>query len=592
MTSLDLALIGNGTIGALIDAQGTIVWCCLPRFDGDPAFCSLLKDRYEGAGSFSIELLGQTRTEQQYVPDTAILQTRLYGADGDAVEIADFCPRFNNQGTLFCPPRVVRRISRLAGSPKILVRLSPYASYGCALRRGVLGDNMISYGDGAGNARLSLVTNLPIAVIVDGLPYPVDTSVTLMFGSAWPPAENLNDDYTRWYERTESYWHAWVESLDVPGDWRDAVVRAAITLQLNVFEETGAIIASVTTSIPEAPDSGRNWDYRYCWPRDAFFVADSLGRVGDIRTTERLLAFILGIAAATPGSSLVPLYAIDGELIPEERAAPEECLDGYRGMGPVRIGNGAREQIQHDIYGEAVLTAEPLYMTSRAKWVGDELLLRRLEVLGEHAVRLHDVPDAGLWELRGSARVHTFSSVMCWAACDRLSIYSNRLGLADRSEYWRAHANAIRDKILHRAWNSKLNAFTAAMDGDTLDASLLLLPKLRFLPADDARFLGTVAAIERDLKHGDFIYRYVERDDFGNPENAFLVCTFWYIEALAAVGRKEEAIRLFEKVLSARNRHGLLAEDLDPVTLEQWGNFPQTYCMAGIISCATVLSRS
>jgi len=592
MTSLDLALIGNGTIGALIDAQGTIVWCCLPRFDGDPTFCSLLKNRNGDAGSFAIELIGQTRTEQHYVPDTAILQTRLYGADGDAVEITDFCPRFDNDDTVFCPASLVRQISPLAGNPKVRVRLNPYASYGCTRRVAAASDGMIRYAGEADDASFSLVTNAPVAVIADAVPFPLDTSVTLLFGSAGPAAENVSDDYTHWYERTESYWHSWVESLDLPGKWREAVVRAAITLELNVFEETGAIIASMTTSIPEAPDSGRNWDYRYCWPRDAWFVADSLGRLGDVRTTERLLAFVLGIADATPGSRLGPLYTIDGKLIPEERAAPEQCLDGYHGMGPVRIGNGAREQIQHDVYGEAVLTAEPLYLTSRAKWVGDEPLLRRLEVLGEHAVRLHDVPDAGLWELRRSARVHTFSSIMCWAACDRLSIYANWLGLVDRSEYWRAHADAIRDTILRRSWNSTLNAFTAAMDGDTLDASLLLLPKLRFIPADDPRFLGTVAAIERDLKHGDFIYRYVERDDFGNPENAFLVCTFWYIEALASVGRQEEAARLFEKVLSARNRHGLLAEDLDPVTLEQWGNFPQTYCMAGIISCATVLSQS
>jgi GH15 family glucan-1,4-alpha-glucosidase len=451
---------------------------------------------------------------------------------------------------------------------------------------------MIRYAGEAGDISLSLVTNMPVAAIVDALPFPLDTSVTLLFGSAGASAENMSDDYTRWYERTESYWRSWVESLELPEEWRDAVARAAITLELNVFEETGAIIASMTTSIPEAPNSGRNWDYRYCWPRDAFFVADSLGKIGNVRTTERLLAFVLGVADATPGSQLGPLYTIDGGLIPEEREAPEQCLDGYRGMGPVRIGNGARDQIQHDVYGEAVLTAEPLYMTSSTKWVGDEPLLLRLEVLGEHAVHLHDVPDAGLWELRGSARVHTFSSVMCWAACDRLSIYANWLGLANRSEYWRAHAAIIRETILRRSWNSKLNAFTAAMDGDTLDASLLLLPKLRFLTADDPRFVGTVAAIERDLKHGDFIYRYVERDDFGNPENAFLVCTFWYIEALASLGRQEEAIKLFEKVLSARNRHGLLAEDLNPATLEQWGNFPQTYCMAGIISCATVLSRS
>jgi GH15 family glucan-1,4-alpha-glucosidase len=241
-----------------------------------------------------------------------------------------------------------------------------------------------------------------------------------------------------------------------------------------------------------------------------------------------------------------------------------------------------------------VLTAAPLFLNSRASAAAGESLLAKLEQFGEHAARLYEVPDAGLWELRGAERVHTYSSIMCWAACDRLAKYADRLQLADRAEYWRSHATKIHEVISRRSWSVKLNAFTATMDGDSLDASLLLMPRLGFLEASDPRFAGTVAAIEKQLKHGDFVYRYVERDDFGYPENAFLVCTFWYIEALAAMGgeRREEARALFERVLAARNRHGLLAEDLDPRTLEQWGNFPQTYCMAGIIDCALGLTEA
>jgi GH15 family glucan-1,4-alpha-glucosidase len=263
-------------------------------------------------------------------------------------------------------------------------------------------------------------------------------------------------------------------------------------------------------------------------------------------------------------------------------------------MGPVRIGNKASEQNQNDLYGEAVLTAEPLFTEARGGQKGDETLFARLEKFGEHAARLYGEPDAGLWELRGAGRVHTFSSVMCWVACDRLARYAEALKLVDRARYWRAHATRIREEISRRSWNPKLNAFTATMDGDSLDASLLLMPKLGFIDASDERFEGTVAAIDRDLRHGDFIYRYVEKDDFGYPENSFLVCTFWYIEALARMGgeRRKEALRLYEKVLSARNRHGLLAEDLDPRTLELWGNFPQTYCMSGIIDCALRLAEN
>jgi GH15 family glucan-1,4-alpha-glucosidase len=268
-------------------------------------------------------------------------------------------------------------------------------------------------------------------------------------------------------------------------------------------------------------------------------------------------------------------------------------------MGPVRIGNKASEQAQHDLYGEAVLTAASIFSDSRRvsaanRREADAEVFGKLERFGEHAAGLYDKPDAGLWELRGAARVHTYSSLMCWAACNQLSIYAGRLKLIDRADFWRRRAEEIHEAISRRAWNQTLNAFTATMDGDTLDASLLLMPRVGFIGADDPRFIGTLEAIEKQLKHGDFVYRYVERDDFGFPENAFLVCTFWYIEALAAMGgeRRERARALFEKVLSARNRHGLLAEDLDTRTLEQWGNLPQTYSMAGIIDCAIALSGS
>jgi GH15 family glucan-1,4-alpha-glucosidase len=589
MTSLDLALIGNGAIGALIDAGGAVVWCCLPRFDGDPVFGSLLggDGKPERAGVFAIELVGAARTEQQYATDTAIVVTRCYDKKGGGIEITDFCPRFDKSGDIFCPTMLVRQVRPIGGKPSIVVRVTPTADYGCTVRPHALGANHISY---TGDQALRLTTDAPVEAIVDRSQFRVHQTLTFMFGLDEPMGE-VTSIGTSFLEKTEAHWRSWVGKLKVSGEWRDAIVRAAITLELNAYEKTGAIIAAMTTSIPEAPNSGRNWDYRYCWPRDACFVVNALGRVGETRTTGRYLDFLLERAASADDGRLVPMYAIDGGRIPDERAA--ECLAGYRGMGPVRIGNKASEQQQNDIYGEAVLTAEPLFARSLAKSMGYKKTFARLEAFGHHAFRLHDVADSGLWELRGAARVHTFSSLMCWVACDRLAKYADRLKLADRAEHWRLRAKSIHEVISRRSWSAKLNAFTATMEGDSLDASLLLMPRLGFLAATDPRFAGTVAAIESQLKQGDFVYRYVERDDFGFPENAFLVCTFWYIEALAAMGgaRREQARALFEKVLSARNRHGLLAEDLDPHTLEQWGNFPQTYSMAGIIDCAIALGR-
>jgi GH15 family glucan-1,4-alpha-glucosidase len=615
VNSIDLALIGNSTIGALIDANAAVVWCCFPRFDGDPAFCSLLAgdESRDKPGAFTIELEGMVRSEQQYISDTAILVTRFYDAMGGGVEITDFCPRFDRDGQLKCPKVLVRQVKPIGGTPNISIRIDPAADYGCAKRKHKLGADSISY---AGDQLLRLITDGPVETIANRGLFQVRKTITLIFGVDDGVRGDVTERGASMLERTAEYWRNWTRSLEIPASlnaragWRDAAVRAAITLQLNVYEPTGAIIPAMTTSIPEAPNTGRTWDYRYCWPRDAYFTADALGRLGQTRTVERFLDFLIGVAAATDDAHLVPIYSIDGGPIPQEHVA--ECLPGYRGMGPVHVGNKASEQAQHDLYGEAVLTAQPVFLDSqqrrpnndsgltgspsRAQIImrpGKEWLLTMLEAFGRHAERLYEVPDAGLWELRGAERVHTYSSVMCWAACDRLAKYADRLKLAERAEYWRSRAKIIHETISRRSWNAKLNAFTATMDGDSLDASLLLMPRLGFLEAADPRFAGTVAAIESQLKHGDFVYRYVERDDFGFPENAFLVCTFWYIEALAAMGgaRREEARALFEKVLAARNRHGLLAEDLDPRTLEQWGNFPQTYCMAGIIDCAIGLAR-
>ena len=259
-------------------------------------------------------------------------------------------------------------------------------------------------------------------------------------------------------------------------------------------------------------------------------------------------------------------------------------------MGPVRAGNAAALQEQHDVYGAAILAATHAFFDRRLVRRGDVELFRRLEPLGDAAAARFDKPDAGIWELRGTTRVHTFSSVMCWAGCDRLARIADHLGLAERAAHWRAAADRIHDTVCRRAWNPRLESFTGTLDGDTLDASLLRLNELGFLDADDPRFAGTVRAIGRDLKRGEFVFRYVEADDFGPPKNAFLACTFWYINALCSLGERDEARSLFEHVLACRNRHGLLAEHIDPTTREQWGNFVQTYSMVGLISAAVRLS--
>ncbi len=587
--SLELGLIGNCHIGALIDERGEIVWCCLPRFDGDPVFCSLLREHEdgEGTGYCSVELLDQAEARQSYLHNTAVLVTRLTDSHGAVIEITDFAPRFHQYGRMFMPTMLIRQIRRLHGTPRICVRVRPVCEHGKQNCTVTHGSHHIRYV--APSWILRLTTDISVTAVLQELPFFLETSATLILGPDETVPDAVDELTRRFLDETIHGWRDWVRDLSIPFEWQDEVIRAAITLKLNTFQDTGAIIAAMTTSIPEAPHSGRNWDYRYCWLRDSYFVVNALNRLSTTNTMERYLNYLINVVAGTPAGRLQPVYGIDGRAHLEEIEI--DSLPGFRGMGPVRIGNQACEQVQHDVYGSAILAVAHVFFDRRLAHRGGLPLFTRLEPLGELAIALFDQPDSGPWETRNTMRIHTFSSMMCWAACDRLARIAVYIGLPDRAAYWRSRADRIHQTICRRAWHNGKKTFAASFDGDSLDASLLLLHDIGFLPADDPRFALTVAAAERELKHGNYIYRYVEKDDFGVPENAFVVCTFWYIYALAALGRQEEARSLFANLLDRRNRHGLLAEHVDPRSGDPWGNFVQTYSMVGLINSAIRLSK-
>ncbi len=587
MNSLELGAIGNSSIGALVDAKGEIVWACLPHFDSDAVFCSLLRARSgeRDFGFFAVELAGLARTEQEYVPNTPVLLTRLYDAAGGAIEITDLAPRFRQFGRLFCPSQLVRTVRPLAGSPRLRLLLRPAADYGRSRPQCTWGSNHVRY---VGSEQALRVTaDCSITALLEETPFVLRAPIALLLGPDETLQGSVAEVARRFLEQTVDYWQDWVRDLSIPFEWQDEIIRAAITLKLAAHDDTGAVVAALTTSIPESAASGRNWDYRYCWLRDAYFVVNALNRLNATRTMERYLGYIINVAARDEGA-LQPVYRVSGRPEIEEREL--DSLPGYRGMGPVRVGNQAWRQVQNDVYGSAVLAATHAFFDRRLHAVGNEGLFRQLEALGERAVAVHAQPDAGLWELRGAAHVHTSSSVMCWAACDRLAKIAARLGLQERARHWRTQADGIHAVICAHAWHARRGSFVATFGGEALDASLLLLAELGFLRADDPRFAGTVAAIERELKRGDFVFRYTAPDDFGTPANAFIVCTFWYIDALAALGRRDEARALFEATLARRNRLGLYSEHIDPASGELWGNFPQTYSMVGMINSATRLS--
>lgn len=587
MSSLDLWPIGNCQVSALIDRNGDYVWGCVPRVDGDPIFSSLLGGDDPSHGYWVTELVGCSSVEQAYERNTPILKTRKTDSDGNAIEIVDFCPRFRRLGRAYRPVAFVRIVRPVEGSPRMVVRLRPTRNWGepCPASSG--GSNHLRFAASSMNMRLT--TDAPIGLVTEERPFRLERPMTFFLG----PDESFTGDIARSAQEmltnTASEWREWVRGLATPVEWQSAVIRAAITLKLCQHEETGAIVAALTTSIPEHAGSERNWDYRYCWIRDAYYTVQALNRLGALDVLEGYLSYLRNIVDAARGGHIQPLYGVLGEAVLQERI--EKGLPGYRGLGPVRVGNQAYEQVQHDAYGQVVLSNVQAFFDQRLMRMATIEDFTSLERVGERAWKFHDQPDAGLWELRNRQHVHTYSAAMCWAACDRLAHAATALGLNERAEHWASRAAAIREHVETTAWREDSHRMSATFDGDNLDASLIQLLDLNFLRPEDPRFQDTLRAVEQGLRRGSFMLRYATEDDFGLPQTAFNVCTFWLIEALHAIGRAADARALFEEMLSRCTAAGLLSEDIDPETGELWGNYPQTYSLVGLVNCAVLLSK-
>ncbi|WP_029414792.1 glycoside hydrolase family 15 protein [Brevundimonas bacteroides] len=585
---LDLAPIGNCAISALIDRQGRYVWACAPRVDGDPVFSALMDGDAPEHGFWSLELEGQVSAEQAYRHNTPVLRTVLTAADGAAVEIIDFAPRHKKHSRTYRPLAFARIVRPLSGSPRIRIRLRPSADWGARQAECTSGSNHVRYL--CTDITLRLTTDCPVSHVLEERLFRLERPLTFFLGPDEGYDQEVGAGVSATLDRTLAYWRDWVRTLYIPLDYQEAVIRAAITLKLCVYEETGAIVAAMTTSVPEFPESGRNWDYRYCWIRDAYYTVRALNRLGAVDILENYLVYLRNLVDASAGGHVQPVYGVGLEEDIDERIV--DTVAGYRGMKPVRVGNQAREHLQHDVYGQIVLPLVQSFYDQRLLRPGSLDDFHALEKVGERAFAMHDQVDAGLWEFRTIARVHTYSSVMCWAACDRLAKAAAHLGLSDRATHWTERAQIIRQRIEAEAFLPDEGRFGASFGGQELDASLLQLVDLGFLEPHDPRQVATFDAIERDLKKGPYLFRYVEPDDFGEPETAFNFCTFWFIEALHQNGRDAEAREIFEQMLSRRTHAGLLSEDIAIETDELWGNYPQTYSLVGIINCAVLLSRS
>ncbi|MDP1751338.1 MAG: glycoside hydrolase family 15 protein, partial [Reyranella sp.] len=449
MSTLDLGVVGNCAIASLIDRNGRHVWHGLGRLDGDPVFNALLGGNDPQAGFMDVVVAGAKETRQRYLHNSAVLETTIDGAGG-AVRIIDFAPRFRRFGRMFRPPMLVRRLEPAAGRPRVAVRLRPTFDYGARRAMVTAGSNHVRYF--SDTSVLRLTTDASINYLLHETEFSLDRPITLLVGADESIADNPDTLARSFLAETEAYWQNWVRDLNIPFDWQVAVIRAAITLKLCSFEDTGAVLAALTTSVPEAADTPRTWDYRFTWLRDAFYTVTALNRVSATLTMESYVRFIVDIveAGSTRGEvrEIAPLFPIAPGTDTTERII--DSLPGYRGFGPVRVGNAAVGQRQNDTYGSMVLTAAQMFWDERLPRQGDVELYRQLCVVGNEAHRAALTPDAGLWEYRDREEVHTFSAAMCWAAQHRLGLIAKRVGLDGESREWLARAGVLRQEILKR----------------------------------------------------------------------------------------------------------------------------------------------
>lgn len=573
----ELGLIGNCQMSALVRHDGDVVWSCMPRFDSPPVFASLL-DEGDG-GRFMIAPADRRVGVQRYLPNTNVLETRFDGQDG-AFRILDFAPRFMQHARSFRPTKLLRIVEPLSGTPRIRVVCDPVLGWSKARPRREVGSHHVSY---VGyDAELRLTTDAPLSYM-DGEAFALSERKHFVLSWGTPVEEPLEPLCDHFLRETVKYWQLWVKHTDIPPIYQEEVIRSALALKLHCFEDTGAIVAALTTSIPEAPGSGRTWDYRYCWLRDAYYTLGAFRLLGHFEEREQFLHFLLNVAASAPELDLAPLYRIDGKSDLGEQIL--ESWAGFSGEKPVRVGNQASEHKQHDVFGEMVLALTPLFLDARFRDHVTSPVLDLVTRLSRKAIAVAGQPDAGIWEYRAEWRPQTFSSLMCWAAADRMSRIAKQHRPAEADEFAIA-ATKIRDDLLRSAVDPTRGCLVADYGGKEVDAALLQAVTLRLLPHEDRRLSATVDAIRDDLEHHGWLKRYRTNDGFGAPEVAFMLCTFWHVEALARLGRAEEARAVMERVRAVKNPLGLLSEDLDPVSRVMWGNFPQAYSHVGLVHAA------
>ncbi|WDF53574.1 glycoside hydrolase family 15 protein [Mucilaginibacter sp. KACC 22063] len=572
-------IIGNCGFLAHINKNTNVEWLCWPRFDSTFIFGGLL-DKDKG-GEFSILPQGNYTSNQYYLENTNVLITDVTEENGAIYRITDFAPRFYQNQRYYKPLMLIRKIEAIEGTPRIRVKCEPVSDYGQTKLHVNRGSNHIQYLGGDENIRLT--TNIPISYVFDEQYFVLNECKYLVMTYGEPLEAALVSTAERFLRETVQYWRTWIKHSSIAGFYQQFVIRSALALKIHQYEDTGAIIAASTTSLPESPGSTRNWDYRFCWLRDTYYVITSLNHIGHFEEMERYFSYITDISFGTE-YRYQPLYGITGQKDLVEHTL--DYLEGYMGNQPVRIGNQASEHIQNDIYGQVLISMLPLYTDHRfifaerkdsVKWV--DFLLQKIE-------RTIDEKDAGIWEFRNMANIHCYTNLFQWAgacAAEKMARTINHQELIDRALSLKNRAAAH----IESCYDPERRVYTNAAGSKYLDASTLQLIMMNYLDPASDRAKDHLKALEAELRTPNgLFYRYLHADDFGKPKTTFLICAFWYVEALACVGRIDDAIREFENLLQYSNHLKLFSEDVDENDGSQWGNFPQAYSHVGLMNAA------
>ncbi|MAR44412.1 MAG: glycoside hydrolase [Flavobacteriaceae bacterium] len=580
--NLNYGIIGNCKSSALINEDSSIEWCCLPQFDSPSVFGKIL-DQKKG-GSFQILCDNSYSITQKYVDNTCILMTK-FDNGSDAFELLDYMPRFQKEnGVYYAPPEICRILKLVKGSPKLKVLYDPRLVYSIGRTNNYeKNDFIVSVVNEERYDTLYLYTDLNKKNILECSEISLDRDyfLTISYNEKInpPSLDHINLEL----ERTKVYWLNWCFKTPNYKNYNSQILRSAMTLKLLTFEKTGAVLAAATTSLPETIGEVRNWDYRFCWIRDASMVIKVITKLGHVKIVKKFIDFILDIIP-DKNEKLQIMYGINGEKMLTEETL--DHLSGYKNSRPVRVGNAAFIQKQNDIYG--ILVDAIHYQIE--KYIDENDKHEELWSIVKNIVWVVDnnwkMPDKGIWEFRQEDQHFTFSKLLCWVAVDRAIKISELIQGGKSAKKWKSLRSEIYNDIIENAWSDEKQAFTQSYGAEHLDASVLLMEPYGFIDAKDTRYVKTVKAIERELSHEGLLFRYKNVDDFGTPSSSFTVCTFWFINSLYKIGEKEKSKLMFDKLLSYSNHLGLFSEDIDFKSKRLLGNFPQAYSHLALIDTA------